>query len=226
MSNIPTQNQPQPVSQPVAPKQNILSKIIGGFSWWIGSLSGKPQVRKIPVQAPVAPPQSQQQPLSPTASASAGDSVSEDLEKFRNIVGKFSSTLSKNVKPAVSKGVAGPSKAASTFTGKVIDKGFLKNILKVFFVILVLMTLAFVGLKFFRNIPPGVIPGTASPTPAEATPTPTPLVFTPFKPSVYAEDPVTLKLEKDIDVLVREISGTNIKETQLNPPILDFNVTF
>jgi hypothetical protein len=35
-----------------------------------------------------------------------------------------------------------------------------------------------------------------------------------------------LQLEEDIDVLEREISGSAIKESLLNPPSLDFNVEF
>ena len=32
--------------------------------------------------------------------------------------------------------------------------------------------------------------------------------------------------EEDIDVLLREMEGTNIQETQLAPPVLDFNIEF
>jgi hypothetical protein len=57
-------------------------------------------------------------------------------------------------------------------------------------------------------------------------PVPTIPPFQRFKPSIYADDPVILKLQEDISVLDRELSNTQIKETILEPPSLDFNVTF
>lgn len=223
MSDPYTRAQGQ-LQAPPPPKESPVVKIIGGLSWWINSLTGKPQARK--VQPPTAQAPSAQGAQVPPPSASnipaAEDSVSQDIESLRKLVGKFSQGVSKSVTPAVSKGMETSSQKASSFANKV-DKKFLRRILQIFFVIVFLMVAAFIGIKLFKGLPPKEGPNTAAPS---TVTTPTPLTYVPFKPSIYAQDEVTLKLEQDIDVLTREISGTNIKETQLNPPALDYNVSF
>lgn len=57
-------------------------------------------------------------------------------------------------------------------------------------------------------------------------PTPTPIPFQSFKPSIYADDPEVLKIEEELNILDREISTTVIKETTLNPPVVDFDINF
>ena len=230
--------QPPPVNvQPQVPKESIMSKIAGGFSWWIGSLTGHPRARKpvvVQQQPTVAEPQVQQtqnqqntpQPQQPAqGSPVAEDPVTEDLEKLKEIVGKFSANVNKSVAPVVSKGVQESTIKAAAF-GKSNQK-FLRMAFKIFFIAVLLIVVVFIAMQFLKKTP-GVTIGTATPTPAENGPssTPTPIVYNPTKPSIYAKDPIVLKLEEDIDVLVREIGGTNIKETQLNPPTPDFGISF
>ena len=50
--------------------------------------------------------------------------------------------------------------------------------------------------------------------------------FQQYRPSVYADDPLILQLEKDINVLDRELSNVQIKEILLEPPKFDFNISF
>lgn len=45
-------------------------------------------------------------------------------------------------------------------------------------------------------------------------------------PSKYAEDETVLKLERKISELDKQITDTNVRETTLNPPSLNFEVEF
>jgi hypothetical protein len=213
---------------PVEPPQkvDILGKITEGLTSWIGNLTGHPKVKKTPSKQQTstsAQPQQPQgqaplgQPLQPTSE----DSVAEDMKKLKKLVGKLSANVEKSVEPVVQKG----SSKASAF-GKA-NQGFLRTVLKIFFVVILLIIVAYIGMQFFKKLPGGD-GGEVTPTPEESTMTvtPTPIVYNPTKPSVYAQDPVVLKLEEDVDVLTREISRTNIKETQLNPPALDYAISF
>ena len=240
------QDQPAQVS-----KEGIAQKIVGGFSWWLGSLTGKPVskrtqpvVPQVGSQAPAPPtimqempretvpydePETQvpvqtspkEEPIGPSSSTlPAPDPVAQDLESLKKLVGKFSGKVKTSVGPQMTKATS----STSTSFVKTVDKGFIKKILRVFLVIVFLMIAVFVGMKLFKTYQENG--GGVSPTGTVTEPTVTPIVYEPFKPSLYAEDPEILKLEEDIDVLVREISGSNIKEITLNPPTLDFNITF
>lgn len=212
-------------------KQSLPSKILGGLSWWVSSMTGKASVKKqtqvavnaAPVKSnPAVPANGVQNQISNT-----DDSVSRDLEQARKIVGKLSGAVSKAVTPVVAKGVSSSEKTAAKFLKK--DNKFLKIILRLFIILIFLMIAVFVGLKLFQSGAVVVKPP-VKPSPnilsITLTVTPTPVVYNPMKPSVYADDLVVLKLEQDINILTREIAGTNIKETQLNPPSLDFNISF
>ena len=54
----------------------------------------------------------------------------------------------------------------------------------------------------------------------------TPVPFVPFKPSVYADDPEVLKIEEDLTLLERELNQVKIKEDGIDPPKLDFDISF
>ncbi len=222
--NQTTQPNQMPMSRPPAipavPQESIISKIIGGFTWWIGSLTGKPQVKK---PSPAAVPSVKPEP-------NPDDPVAQDVEALKKLVGKFSTNVSSKVGPKLEKTVESTKNATSNLVQKSADnKGQLKNILKIFFIVFIILILGFVIIKFIKSGKGSSLTNKPSVTPSPAvggTGTPTPIVFIPNKPSLYVDDPVVLKLEKDIDVLTREIAGTNIKETQLNTPALDYNISF
>ncbi len=230
MSNPTPNQQSQPNQMPMsmapaipsAPKESIFSKIVGGFSWWIGSLTGRPQARKTIPRASETTPKNEPNP---------DDPVSQDVEALKKLVGKFSSNVSSKVGPQVTKAMENTSAATSNLIQKSsANKGSIKNFLKIFFIVFIAFVLIFAAVKFFKSRKAGSSDGNKpSITPTqqpEGTITPTPVVFVPNKPSLYADDPVILKFEQDIDVLTREIVGTNIKETQLNTPTLDYNISF
>ena len=56
--------------------------------------------------------------------------------------------------------------------------------------------------------------------------TPSPVEYKSEYPSAYAEDLVILQLEEEIRVLEKQISGVDVREIELMPPILDFNIDF
>ncbi|MGB9706911.1 MAG: hypothetical protein ACPLXP_02460 [Microgenomates group bacterium] len=74
---------------------------------------------------------------------------------------------------------------------------------------------------FFRGLPQQL------PPPAQPTPTPTP---TPFlseeitNPSFYATDSAVLKIEEDLKKIDRDLESTELKESNLNPPVLDWEI--
>jgi len=158
----------------------------------------------------------------PSKQAQGGDSVVQDLEGLKKIVGKFSKNIGTAVSPSLEKGLKSSTKAAGNFA-KAADKSKLfKNVLRIFLILIFLMVAAFVAMRLFRTYQEDTPQDEPTITGIE---TPTPIVFQPAE-SVYANDPVILKLQEDIEVMVREIAGTNIKVTTLNPPSLDFNVSF
>src|SRR5919109_924638 len=99
-----TKNQ-QNTGAPQQGKESGVSKILGGFSWWISSLMGKPRARPQaqapqtqtqPVQpAPtVAPPLAKTEPKQEEGTKEAKpvkteDPVFQDLQKFKSVLGKF-----------------------------------------------------------------------------------------------------------------------------------------
>ncbi|MGB9911085.1 MAG: hypothetical protein ACPLKP_00530 [Microgenomates group bacterium] len=56
--------------------------------------------------------------------------------------------------------------------------------------------------------------------------TPTPTVLLEEPPSLYATDAAILKIEEEINQLEKELNQTDLKEKQLNPPLLDWNVSY
>ena len=89
----------------------------------------------------------------------------------------------------------------------------------VFLVILVLLVVIGIFAPFFgrfikRNI-----------TPAE-TPAPTALPEATLTPSVSTNDPDILGIEEKLGKLDESFSKVNLREDELRPPTLDFNVSF
>lgn len=64
------------------------------------------------------------------------------------------------------------------------------------------------------------------------SPIPTPIITsypekeTTASPSAYATDSAILKLEKEIEEVAKEIQATDLRESKLNPPVLDMEVSF
>ncbi len=58
------------------------------------------------------------------------------------------------------------------------------------------------------------------------SPSPSPYEEEITNPSVYATDSAVLEIEKRIKEIEKEIDQTDLKETKLNPPVLDLDINF
>jgi hypothetical protein len=72
---------------------------------------------------------------------------------------------------------------------------------------------------------------TVSPTPAfKPTPTLVPLPSIPefpiTNPSVYVDDPQVLQLQSSLETLIKQLDDIDLRESQLDPPVLDMEVRF
>lgn len=177
---------------------------------WFYMLVGKPLTSNN-----VSKPQQNVDSISPQE-----DSVKQDIQSLKKLVkGAFGGVKGKAT-PVAKIGKEKSIQAAET-VGKSVDRGFLKKLIKIFFVIVFLLILVFIALKLYNLLP------TQSPVQTVTiAPTPTSTLYEPDRPSVYALDPQILKLENDIEVLRRELAGVDIRESTLKPPILDFNINF
>ena len=62
--------------------------------------------------------------------------------------------------------------------------------------------------------------------PSLPVPTPTPFEEKITSPSAYATDSAILKIEENLKTIDQDLQSTDLKETGLNPPVLDMEVKF
>jgi hypothetical protein len=187
---------------PTTPSVNPVKK-------WLYMLMGKPLRTSTP-----------QQSQNPATVSPQEDSVKQDIQGLKTLVKGALGGAKNKATPAAKLGKEKTIEAAQT-VGRSVDTGFLKKLIKIFFVVVFLLILVFIALKLYNLLP------TQSPVQTVTlAPSPTSVPYEPERPSVYAEDPQILKLENDIEVLRRELAGVDIRESTLKPPILDFNINF
>jgi len=92
---------------------------------------------------------------------------------------------------------------------------FLGGLLLLFLLILILISLNLKQKHSFSDVFP-------TPTP---TPTPT-LIEEITNPSFYATDSAILKIEEELKKIEQELDSTDLKESSLNLPVLDWEVKF
>ncbi len=201
----PNSNQTQTVKK----DKGLVSKIFAGVSLWIGSLLGKKPVQSQNESTQTASAVPQQQV--------SEDSVAQDIQDFKKFLGKVSGKVSSSVSPTIAKGRV----SAASSVGQIVDTGFLKKIVRIFLIVFFLMIVIYIGIRLFSELNKN---GGDGISPEGITSTPIP--YQPYKPSVYAEDPTTLRLEEEINVIERELSSVNLRESLLTPPSLDFEVSF
>ncbi len=208
---------------------------------WINALLGRPNPVSIPAhqvtyQESQTPPSTTPQTVAPGAanavklpeggpktteasSAMEGDSVMHDMTIFKGIAEKLTSKVKEIASPVVSKGMESSNQAASSTKAFAKTDKF-KKILPIVFFLVVLLIIGIAGFMLIKNLGkkenPTIVTG----------PTPTSADYYPTEPSLYADDPEVLKLEETINQLDREIAGTQLRETTLNSPTLDFNINF
>jgi len=153
------------------------------------------------------------------------DPLTGDLAKAGNLIKGLTSKLQKTAEPMTTQVQATASQMQTNANAFVKTDKFKKIIpILIFGVVILIIVLAVIILapKVLQNIKNG----SKEPTQIVSEPTITPAEYTPEVPSVYATDEDVLKLEEQILTLDREVVGTQVKETTLNPPGLDFNINF
>ena len=104
--------------------------------------------------------------------------------------------------------------------GELFSPGLMKKLLRIGVIAVLLIVLFYIGSLMLRTFTQNGENGQI------AVPTPSVAPFHPFNPSIYADDEQVLQMEEDIKVLDRELSTTQLKETILTPPVLDFDIDF
>ncbi len=109
-----------------------------------------------------------------------------------------------------------------------IEQALKKNRFKKFLpfvgVFLILLIIIAVGVSILDR---RLVNPTQTSTPTVSQASPTPQEFIPqTEPSIYANDAEVQKLDEETRVLDGEVTRLQLRESTLNPPILDFNVNF
>lgn len=91
-------------------------------------------------------------------------------------------------------------------------------VIAVMFVVIILLSI--MVMLFGKK---SVLP-TATPTPSPVTASPAPNVI--LNASRYATDSGVLKIESDLQAIQKQLDGSDVKETDLSIPNLDFNINF
>src|SRR5260221_6686240 len=196
---------------------------------WIYALMGKSMPVTIPEGQVTYQSQQSTNPTTPAATIGAkpmspDDPLHQDLEKAISLLKTITAKLPKVSLPIPSKPVV-PQDSQLSQISELVKPNKLKNILPIFVVGIVVLILVVAGVVFIvpyiKNLQkPKVNPIVIT------EPSPTPIEQPQTQPSIYANDPDILKLEEDINVLDREVVGTQLREPTLNAPVLDFNISF
>jgi hypothetical protein len=155
------------------------------------------------------------------------DSVSQDMTVFKKFLTNVTGKVSDKVQPIAKRGAEKSKDAITTTTSSVANKvkdkldfGSVKKVFSVVLVILLFVIVGLVGVNIYVKLQKPPEP------PTSVEPTVTPPSYQTYKPSVYAKDPDVIKIEENLDILNREMDTTDLKENNLLPPQLDFNISF
>lgn len=188
---------------------------VGGVKKWLYALMGKSVPQSQSVQSETT--QQEAEPQEPQE-----DSVSGDIKMFKGLVKEGLGKAKVFMKPYAQKGTESVATTSETVKASV-DNKFIKVVVRSFIVVFFVMILAFIASFLFKRLKEEG--STVNPENITVI-TPTPIAFEPYIPSVYAEDPEILNLEQQITILDGEIRGIIIKESGINPPSLDYDVSF
>lgn len=108
--------------------------------------------------------------------------------------------------------------SSSGAPGDYAKKRLLISLGGIVFILFVLM------LVFGSNGAGRRLPYFNTPTPIPTESTPTPMVLPISSPSAYATDSAILNIEKNIESLENSLAHTELKEGNLQPPPLDWNI--
>lgn len=147
------------------------------------------------------------------------DQLTADMKKVKdlknNLAGKIRSTLF----PAVSENIPTVVNVKFSIKDK-LDPDLIKKLGRGLAIVLLLLALYPIGSSIFKSVIKDRESGDGG------VPTPSVGPFRPYKPSIYADDEQVLQMEEDIKVLDRELSTSQLKDSILTPPVLDFDISF
>jgi len=151
------------------------------------------------------------------------DSVLEDARNFKVFIERLKKRLKEKVSPQVSRLQSKLSTSQKAgLVAKIDLRDFFKILIKTLLILVLTLTLFYIGFTLFKSLLDNSKENGAT-VPTALTPFPS---YEPFKESYYATDSGVLRIEEDINILGREMSTTVLRETNLDPPSLDFNVSF
>jgi hypothetical protein len=197
--------------EPLAPVNTGKKK--GFFANWLNSLIGKPSRQTVSVE----PQPEGKDVLSKNADVKEEDSVAEDIKHLKT----FTHHVEEKLNPFVKKGKEKSGKVV-TSAAKVIDTKLLRLLVSILMILIFAGVVFFIASRFYKTVTEedggnGVAVEQVSPTGVD---------YQFQDPSAWAEDPVVKQIEQEVGTLEREVINAIIKETNLNPPTLDFNVSF
>ena len=184
--------------------------IIGSGKKWIYTLMGK----TLPAEENKVAADETQEPQEVRE-----DSVANDMKSFKEFAKKSVEKTKTVLSPFAKKSVTSATDASKVVSTSV-DNKFIKILIRTFLILFFIIVLVFIAFYLFRTIQEenGVVRTDG----VSVTPVP----FAPYKPSVYAQDPEVLRLEEEINILERELARVSVKEDGINPPKLDYDISF
>ncbi|MCH7641029.1 hypothetical protein IID22_02445 [Patescibacteria group bacterium] len=150
---------------------------------------------------------------------SSDNQVRIDFQKAKEVKNKLLGTVGESVSPIITK----QGKKFSGLTaplGGLFSPDLIKKLLRIGTIAVLLVVLFYIGSQILRTLTQDGENGQIVVT------TPSVAPFHPLNPSIYADDEQVLQMEEDVKVLDRELSTTQLKETILTPPVLDFDIDF
>jgi len=179
--------------------------------------------RSNPVEIPAGQVTYQGGPTTPAAQPVPDDPLHQDLAKASTLIKTISAKLPKVALPIVPKNET-PQDPQISQVSEILKPNKVKKLIPLIIGLVILLVLVLVGFFAYSYIAKLRSP---KDNPIVVTnPSPTPIEQEQTQPSIYANDPDILKLQEDINVLDREVVGAQLRESTLNAPVLDFNISF
>ncbi|OGM10407.1 hypothetical protein A2Z67_02900 [Candidatus Woesebacteria bacterium RBG_13_36_22] len=185
--------------------------IIEGGKKWFRSLVGKTTFEDINILPEADTSQELQEQQE--------DSVANDIRMFKDFAKRNIEKTKTILTPFAKKGASSATDVTKVVSSSV-DNKFIKALVRSFLIIFFVIVLIFIATYLFKTLKKenGIVHNNG----VSVTPVP----FEPYKPSIYAQDAEVLKLEEDVNILERELAEVKIKEDGINPPKLDYDISF
>jgi hypothetical protein len=196
---------------------------------FINALLGRPNPVEIPqgqVTYQTGTQNPSGQPTPPVNPVNADDPLHDDLAKATSLLKNLTAKLPKVSIPTPNTAVPqSPQDPQLAQVSELIKPNKLKKFLPAIIGGVILLIFVLIGIFVVMPLISKIRTPKETPI-VVTTPSPEPIELTPSQPSIYASDAEIIQLQEDINVLDREVVGTQLRETTLNAPVLDFNITF